>query len=189
MAGDDTNIGDFPALAARNREVIQETLPNITASDVIEAGKSLPEGTSPGHEGFHVRHFGILGPRAAEAVACFLGAVEAQGHFPGPHNMVQYCLLPKPTGGRRPIALFASLVRIWSKIRRQEASAWEKANPNECFAAVEGRGPVSTVWRQALRAETLRNKGDDFLCVLLDLASSTSSSATRSSSKKLTAWA
>ena len=81
-------------------------------------GEALPESTPGSHQGCHVINFGPLGPRAAGAAASLLYAVEDQGHFPAPHNRVQDCLQPKPTGGRRPFAAADSLAKAWATAKR-----------------------------------------------------------------------
>eukprot|EP00972_Heterocapsa_arctica_P021446 3156718-Heterocapsa_arctica.AAC.1 len=64
-----------------------------------------------------------------------------------------FVLLPKPKGGMRPIALFCSLFRLWSRVRRSEAAELYEANDDDFFACGKGRGAETYVWRQAVKAE------------------------------------
>ncbi|CAK0828051.1 unnamed protein product [Prorocentrum cordatum] len=65
-------------------------------------------------------------------------------------------MLPKPTGGWRPIWLLSSIPRIWNKLRQAEARRWE-ASLRGCGAADfwggPGRSAQESAWRHALAAK------------------------------------
>ena len=48
-------------------------------------------------------------------------------------------LIPKSDGGRRPIGLFPTLVRIWMRIRAARATRWEAATDRPCLYGGAGR--------------------------------------------------
>eukprot|EP00959_Pyramimonas_sp_CCMP1952_P244665 5114352-Pyramimonas_sp.AAC.1 len=62
-------------------------------------------------------------------------------------------LLPKPVGGHRPIGMFTGPYRLWGRLRRPFAQAWEVKNFRPWFAAGKCMGASDTVWRQALLSE------------------------------------
>ena len=78
---------------------------------------------------------------------------ECKGRWPGLSTDVIIALLPKPTGGRRPIGLFPWLPKIWAKIRRKTADRWEKDNARPYLYAEAGRGAEVASWKQSARGE------------------------------------
>ena len=85
------------------------------------------------------------------------GLLEALGVFPEDLEQVLVALIPKPTGGERPIGLYLALFRVWSAARVQALRDWERDSA-QCPAFNTGGGQATTdvVWRQAVRAETDR---------------------------------
>ena len=62
-------------------------------------------------------------------------------------------LLPKAEGGFRPIGLIPNTPRIWTRVRRIEAKAWEISCDRKYLYAGAGRGATVAAWKQAARAE------------------------------------
>jgi len=96
--------------------------------------------------------------------------VEAVGFLPRAAELTQYLLIPEPKGGRRGVALYTSLYRVWAKGRKYLADAWERQNARPFFAAAAGSGPLDAVWRQAAAAEVAGAKGRSFAASLHDMA-------------------
>ena len=61
--------------------------------------------------------------------------IEALGQWPDTIGLVVVSSIPKTDGGRRPIGLLPSLVRLWMRIRLDVAKAWQLANERDFFYA------------------------------------------------------
>eukprot|EP00959_Pyramimonas_sp_CCMP1952_P474576 9503707-Pyramimonas_sp.AAC.1 len=68
-------------------------------------------------------------------------------------RLVMLAMLPKPTGGLRPIGIFTSPYRLRGKCRRQEALLWEEDHKHDTFAAHGSKSASDVVWRQTARSE------------------------------------
>eukprot|EP00972_Heterocapsa_arctica_P066002 9738258-Heterocapsa_arctica.AAC.1 len=64
----------------------------------------------------------MLDDEALEVLCDIFEVIEACGTLPSQVQALLFVLLPKPKGGMRPIALFRSLFRLWSRVRRSEAA-------------------------------------------------------------------
>ena len=78
-------------------------------------------------------------------------------------------MLPKPTGGWRPIALLAAILRLYSKIRLQQVTAWAQANPFRSQVMVTARTASDSVWRTQLRAGVARSESRSAIELAWDL--------------------
>ena len=82
-------------------------------------------------------HYGALSDRALTLLGQLYSAVEAAGTFPPSINATSYVLIPKATGGQRPIGLLASAYRLWAKAR---ARVWaSRRNAHERPVRSAGR--------------------------------------------------
>ena len=89
----------------------------IPAQDLIAASSSFKERTSV-TDGFHPRHLACLEPEAAGVLSFIFALAEAIGDFEHVIADVLVPLIPKLSGGRRPIGLFRGVIRIWGRARR-----------------------------------------------------------------------
>ena len=133
-----------------NREACELAEPHAIAA----AALSFPAASGLAADGFHPRQFAMLSRDGLCTISLLFLAMESVGHLPEQIITIIFVLLPKLTGGVRPIALFASLYRLWTRTRRPLVQQWMQSNNRPFFAAGKGRDPESTVWRQAMRAET-----------------------------------
>jgi len=78
-------------------------------------------------------------------------------------------LIPKRGGGRRPIGILATLVRLWEKALRDMAVEWRRPVHRGYNAAAGGRTVEHAVWRQALFDEAGGAEGLVTGAILLDL--------------------
>ncbi len=69
-----------------------------------------------------------------------LYAFEERGQWPARFQLVLAVLLPKADGGRRPIGLFSTIVRVWMRARAHYARAWEAAHDKQCMYGGAGKG-------------------------------------------------
>ena len=78
--------------------------------------------------------------------------------------MIAYFLLDKPGGGKRPIGLLASLVRVRERLRQPYANEWLSAHPRAYDWASKGKTSEMAVWAQMIEDESLdidREPGED----------------------------
>ena len=69
------------------------------------------------------------------------------------------CLLGKPCGSVRPIALTAMVYRIWTRARRQEVGDWDLWFTGGWDSAVRGRGAQSSAYDEEFQCEAARAQG------------------------------
>ena len=148
-----------------------DDLRKLDGDDILEGAKSFSHGTSSTYDGLHPRHFAMLSGQGRETTARLLEFFEHTGEWPDGINEVVISLIPKATGGTRPIGLFSGLYRLWTRVRKAEATEWERVNGRSYFAARGGNGALDTVWQQAFRAERNAGKGGASAAVLIDLKS------------------
>ena len=77
-------------------------------------------------------------------------------------------LLPRPDGGWRLIALFATLYRLWARCRKCYAMQWEDAKDAVHFISGPCRSSTEAVWRASARAEAGTLQGYAAAAMLLD---------------------
>ena len=136
---------------------------------IIRASKSCCRKTV-GLGGLHPRHIALLPRRAIEALLLILHRAECLGRLPSQMLDTFIALLPKTSGGSRPIGLFPTLYRVWSKARSHLAKQWERAHTQGIgFAASRNASATDVVWRHSFLAESARNTGEHFCCILWDL--------------------
>ena len=141
----------------------------LSAEALREAARQFSPATSEAFDGFHVRQLALLSDEGLEVLGLILHAVETAGKWPTQVRTLLVVLLAKPTGGFRPIALFAAVFRVWGRARRETAAAWESQYELEYFAAGRGRSATDAVWRAAVLAEAAVVKGEQAAAVLFDM--------------------
>ena len=102
-------------------------------------------------------------------MACIFRACEKRGDWPRGIFAVLIVLLPKPDGGRRPIGLFDTKVRLWMRIRSQVARLWEAANPSPAIFGGKGCGAQRAAWMSSLAAEAAHLARREHAQTLIDL--------------------
>ena len=78
-------------------------------------------------------------------------------------------LLDKPDGGRRPIGLFPTLIRIWMRARAIIAKRWETQHADPAIHAGEQMGAQRAAWQIAFQAENAHLTEQCYAQALLDL--------------------
>jgi hypothetical protein len=131
----------------------EQPLPPLDVEELRQAGLSFKRQTGVAMDGIHVRHLALLPPLALVVLAILFQVVEQLGCLPCQVQRLLIFLIPKVTGGRRPIMLAPAFYRGWTRARRQHAQEWEDANDQPFFAAGKGRSAVDPVWRRAVEAE------------------------------------
>ena len=106
-----TGGGDPPPVFA---DVL--VLPPLLPSQLMEASAAFRTATCA-LGGIHPKHISLLSPSAIAVLATLLEVAEAVGILPDQLANILIVLLPKVTGGLRPIGWLQSVFRVWSKAR------------------------------------------------------------------------
>ena len=88
----------------------------------------------------HPRAYLRLRPAALLALLRIFILCELLGQWPVLIGVVHIVLLPKATGGLRPIGLFPFIIRLWMRMRLPLAQAWQAENATPHFYAEAGKG-------------------------------------------------
>ena len=91
--------------------------PPLTPQELRNAAKSFSTKTSTA-DWWHPRLFGWLSDHQLDKLAQILFIWECNGRPAIPNDNLIIKMIPKPTGGFRPIGFFPSLVRLWGKARQ-----------------------------------------------------------------------
>ena len=75
----------------------------------------------------------------AEAVGCWQTAI----------GVVMVVLIPKSDGGRRPIGLFPTLIRLWMRVRLDVVRVWQAGHERPYLYAGPMKGATVAAWKQA----------------------------------------
>ena len=124
--------------------------------------------------GIHPRHLGWadheIGGWAHQAVAIYFDCVEEAGTFGEADEIVFIQLLRKAAGGRRPIAFFTSLYRLWGKTRKRALLKWESLMlMDEMYNTGKGKKTTDSIWRAEVRAEASKGIGKLYAMIMWDL--------------------
>ena len=145
------------------------TMPLPCVELVRRACASFPAATGLGWDRFHPRALLRCSDAAIEALIRIFMLAEFLGKWPDAVGVVIMALIPKTDGGRRPIGLFPTLVRIWMRVRLPVAQEWQRAHERPYFYAGPTKGASVAAWKQAARAELGASLRLDYAAVLLDL--------------------
>ena len=94
-----------------------------------------------------------LSAEAVEALAIIFMVFEALGSWARVLEFVIIVLLPESDGGRRPIGLFCSTIRLWWRARICDVRAWEATNHLPTIFGGSGMGAQKAAWQVAFTAE------------------------------------
>ena len=72
---------------------------------------------------------------------------------PSSEQVVHSALIPKPTGGERPIGLFRSIVWVVCKVAAWDGLAWFDAQDIPQLNTSKGRRIGDTIWRAQMRSQ------------------------------------
>jgi hypothetical protein len=142
----------------------------LSPKELRDVGLSFPRRTGTSLDGIHVRHLALLPDDALIVLAIIILVVEQLGVLPSQVQRLLIFLIPKATGGRRPIMLAPALYRWWARARRPLAEEWEADNDHPFFAASKGRTAIDPVYRRAVQAEAAAADGKCVVTGLWDIA-------------------
>ncbi len=176
----DKDFGDWGAVWSKLRHLATapwradgtsglSRLPQPTHVELRAAAATFRPWTGTSSELLTPRQYTWLSDLLLGRVGAFLGLLEAWGLWPQQLMEALICLIPKPAGGRRPIGLLASLVRLWERARRPYIVDWRVKVHREYNWMVRGRGAARAVWAQSVVEEAARQRGLASAAVLIDL--------------------
>ena len=129
-------------------------LPRPTVADIHAAAMKFSADTGLGWDAAHPRVVRRLPDYVVVRLIDILMEAEALGHWPKSVAVTIIALLAKPTGGHRPIGIFQFIVRLWMKLRKEYAQAWERRNEREYFYAGPAKSALRAAWCQSATAES-----------------------------------
>ena len=103
-----------------------QLLPPITGEQLREAAGTYKEHTGRGCDAFHPKWFAWLSDELLAAFALLLMSLEKLGVWPSQISAILIALIPKNSGGTRPIGLLAALVRLWERVRKPIVAEWRR---------------------------------------------------------------
>ena len=158
---------------AYSSEVIVSGTPPLSTlmpDMLVRAASTFPAGTGVGTDNVSPRALCRLSKEAIRCLCMVLSAAELLGYWPECLHLVLIVLLPKPDGGRRPIGLFPTIIRVWMRARVYIAREWEAANQRPCLYGGPSMGAQRAAWQASYAAESAARSGKYFAQSLLDLA-------------------
>jgi ribonuclease HI len=145
-------------------------LPAITGEQIVEASKLFKANTGLGSDYFCPVWVAWLSRPLLDAFAELFMNLERLGFWPQQVQQILIALIPKADGGRRPIGLLPTLIRIWEKVRRPIMATWRCSVERSYNWAARGRSPQAAVWKVALQDEAALTRGERSAAGLVDLA-------------------
>ena len=145
-------------------------LPPITAEQVGKAARTFPTETSIGCDSFPPSAIASLSVQLRACIADFLNLLEEEGAWPHKAAATLIHLIPKSDGGRRPIGVLPSIVRVWERIRKLVVQDWLRRNSRAYDWASQGRSSEGAAWHQSLLDEAAKADGLASAAALMDLA-------------------
>jgi exonuclease III len=157
-----------------NSGVVKVLVPPPAGWWVIQrVARSFPWHTS-NYEGLSPRHVSELPEQGLRLLAQLFNLCEVYGDYPEVLRNLFVKLIPKPTGGFRPICLFRSLYRIHMKARSGHVRQWEGevGRKVQGFNNEPGRRITDAMYRDGIRGDILGSEGPSYHGVelLRDLA-------------------
>ena len=140
-----------------------------TPKEIRKAALGFKENTGVGTDAISPRAFAWLSDELLGSIGECMTRAEEEGVWPEQvHEALMY-LIPKPTGGRRPIGLLAALPRLWAKVRKTKVRGWRHELGKHYDWMRKGKGAQQAVWIQSVMEEAAQQRGLASAAVLVDL--------------------
>eukprot|EP00973_Karenia_brevis_P065411 9087535-Karenia_brevis.AAC.1 len=164
-------VGGTPAPIQWPREVevpIAGVLQDVPL--VREVALGYKTKTALGTDWVHPRHYGMLSDDTLWAMLVLCRVMLMLGFIPAALAYLLIALIPKASGGERPIGIFPSFLRIMSKvIRMTYCKKWLAKNDRSYLFGRKGRSALTCVWQKALLAEHATYRGVCAASAMLDI--------------------
>ena len=150
-------------------DIAAEPFSQLLPWAITRACESFPLNTGLGGDNIAPRAVLRLSTEAIESLAVLFMVFEGLGTWAKVLELVIIVLLPKTDGGRRPIGLFFTTIRIWMRARVADIRAWEQANALPSIFGGANMGAQKAAWQVAFTAEAAALTKVDFAGSLIDL--------------------
>ena len=144
-------------------------LDDLLLHTIRAAAASFPLQTGVGADNVAPRALLRLSDGALLALASLMLKMEEVGEWAEELDLVLIVLLDKADGGRRPIGLFPTVVRVWMRARAAHARAWEATNASKHLYGSAGMGAQRAAWVEAFCAEAAALDTEEHAQALMDL--------------------
>jgi len=126
--------------------------------------------TAIGTDNLHPRHIGNLSDDALQVLIVIMMTAINVGKLPSAIETILVVLLPKDSGGTRPIGIFTTIVRVFMRwARRAFTDVWEQSVPRPFWFGIKGATVQRGVWRLSLAGEYAKSTGQAAASALIDL--------------------
>jgi hypothetical protein len=98
-----------------------------------------------------------------------MNCIEDVGSWDDIMRFVMIVLLPKPCGGKRPIGLFPTLIRVWMRARSRQCKDWERDHARDSVYGGPSMSAQKAAWQAAFQAEHTNLQNQAYLQSLLDI--------------------
>jgi hypothetical protein len=156
------------SLRPRAREVL-DTWGPLTMSMLVKSIRSFSSSAGVSMDDLTFRLLKSLDPQVLQALLDLLSWMEQMLMFPGNAAQGKTALLPKPTGEVCPIALLATLYRLWNHMRLPQVKKWEANHTAEWDAATRGSSALKAACASELHLELSKLEGKHSAALLIEL--------------------
>ena len=145
-------------------------VPLPTLEQLRQVGSSFGQYTAIGRDCLHPKQIVSCSDGCLEACLALWALMFRLGRVPSNLALLVIALLPKPTGGTRPIGIFPSSIRMMARWTRWSVSSvWEASHPRSYWFGEAGKSCDVCTWRQALSAEYAVEVGQSSGTGLIDM--------------------
>ena len=165
------SVGDASFLETLRARAIEAQLeiPPLSMGQLLAVLKASPDRTGLGIDQWLAKLCLPLPVEARFDLLKILRQCENALDWPSAVKCNLIALIPKPTGGERPIGLTSPLYRVWSAMRKCMTSAWEIAHQGFWDTAIKGSSPLRAAILRELQAELCNWHGVSHSQVLWDM--------------------
>ena len=133
------------------------------------ASRTFKTSTGAGADGLVPSQLSWLSDALLGEIGQLLEKCEEAGCWPSQTALSLIHLIPKATGGRRPIGVLNALIRLWERVRKESVDEWRRTCSRDYDWMSPGRGAERSVWAQALYEEAAAAKGLATASIYIDL--------------------
>ena len=126
-------------------------VPQVLTTECVRAVSASFKCQTSCVDGFHPRHFSLLSNKLLETLVLLFRIFEAIGQWPRDEQKVLTVLIPKAEGGLRPIALFRTLYRMYSRARCIKVKKWAEGVNQHRVNNAKNRLVGDSTWRNQVR--------------------------------------
>ena len=124
---------------------MSDPLPPLGHIELRAAARSFQTKTASGVDALVPTQFTWLSDSLLNQIGGLFESIEEQGCWPEQLGLSVVHLIPKAAGGRRPIGLLASLVRLWERARNPLMEDWRRTCRREYNWMAKGKGSELSV--------------------------------------------